>query len=50
VPGPPVPGNIARRGQISPSSLGGWAYVAMPVQPCAVRSLTACCPAAASCE
>ena len=24
--------------------------VAMPVQPCAVRSLTACWPAAASCE
>jgi type II secretory pathway pseudopilin PulG len=33
VPGPPAPGDIARRGQVSPSSLDGWAYVALPVTP-----------------
>ena len=33
VPGPRAPEEVLQRGQASPSSLGGWAYVAVPLAP-----------------
>jgi type II secretory pathway pseudopilin PulG len=33
VPGPPAPLEVLQRGQVSPSSLSGWAYVAVPIRP-----------------
>jgi type IV pilus assembly protein PilA len=33
VPGPQAPPEVVERGEVSPTSLGGWAYVAVPVQP-----------------
>jgi type IV pilus assembly protein PilA len=33
IPGPPAPPDVVQGGQVSPTSLGGWAYVAVPLQP-----------------
>lgn len=33
VPGPRAPAEVLQQGRVSPSSLGGWAYVAVPLQP-----------------
>lgn len=33
IAGPPAPPDIVQGGQVSPTSLGGWVYVAVPLQP-----------------
>ena len=33
VPGPPPGPEVTQRGQVSPTSIGSWAYVAVPIQP-----------------